>query len=220
MSDDPDFEYLIIDSTIVRAHQHASGAKKGAQNQAIGRSRGGPEHQDPPAVRGLDALSVSSSPRARKATPRKPALFSKQPRPNLSSRCGLRCRSHPRNCSRERRPSREITLLNRKLVERMAQSIQLTRSARVTSSAIFFLGNKRTHSRTGVHRPPASRFVYTDTSRSSGAGDSFRARRLRPNTEAVWPARSSFLPGRQLIARAIMLRLADDYDRLTDLAAI
>ena len=28
MSGDPDFEYLIIDSTIVRAHQHASGAKK------------------------------------------------------------------------------------------------------------------------------------------------------------------------------------------------
>jgi putative transposase len=28
MSDDPDFEYLIIDSTIVRAHQHAAGAKK------------------------------------------------------------------------------------------------------------------------------------------------------------------------------------------------
>jgi putative transposase len=31
MSDDPDFEYLIIDSTIVRAHQHASGAKGGLQ---------------------------------------------------------------------------------------------------------------------------------------------------------------------------------------------
>lgn len=29
MADDPDFEYLIVDSTIVRAHQHASGAKKG-----------------------------------------------------------------------------------------------------------------------------------------------------------------------------------------------
>jgi transposase len=29
MSDDHDFEYLIIDSTIVRAHQHASGAKGG-----------------------------------------------------------------------------------------------------------------------------------------------------------------------------------------------
>jgi hypothetical protein len=41
MSDDPDFEYLIIDSTIVRAHQHAAGAKKGSENQAIGRSRGG-----------------------------------------------------------------------------------------------------------------------------------------------------------------------------------
>ena len=29
LSDDPDFEYLIVNSTIVRAHQHASGAKKG-----------------------------------------------------------------------------------------------------------------------------------------------------------------------------------------------
>ena len=29
MSDDGDFEYLIVDSTIVRAHQHAAGAKKG-----------------------------------------------------------------------------------------------------------------------------------------------------------------------------------------------
>ena len=29
MSDDPDSEYLIVDSTIIRAHQHASGANKG-----------------------------------------------------------------------------------------------------------------------------------------------------------------------------------------------
>ena len=29
MSDDPDFEYLIVNFTIVRAHQHAAGAKKG-----------------------------------------------------------------------------------------------------------------------------------------------------------------------------------------------
>jgi putative transposase len=29
MSDDADFEYLIVDSTIIRAHQHAAGAKKG-----------------------------------------------------------------------------------------------------------------------------------------------------------------------------------------------
>ena len=28
MADDPDFEYLVVDSTIVRAHQHAAGAKK------------------------------------------------------------------------------------------------------------------------------------------------------------------------------------------------
>jgi transposase len=29
LGENPDFEYLIIDSTIVRAHQHAAGAKKG-----------------------------------------------------------------------------------------------------------------------------------------------------------------------------------------------
>jgi transposase len=29
VADDPDFEYLILDSTIVRAHQHAAGAKGG-----------------------------------------------------------------------------------------------------------------------------------------------------------------------------------------------
>ena len=39
---DPDYEYLIIDATVVRAHQHAAGAKGGADAQAIGRSRGGP----------------------------------------------------------------------------------------------------------------------------------------------------------------------------------
>jgi hypothetical protein len=42
MSDDPDFKYLIVDSTIVRAHQHAGrGEKEGREDQAIGRSRGG-----------------------------------------------------------------------------------------------------------------------------------------------------------------------------------
>jgi hypothetical protein len=29
MSDDPDFEHLIVNSTIVRAHQHAAGVQKG-----------------------------------------------------------------------------------------------------------------------------------------------------------------------------------------------
>ena len=34
--DNPDFEYLIIDSTIVRAHQHAAGAKGGAMRRRLG----------------------------------------------------------------------------------------------------------------------------------------------------------------------------------------
>ncbi|MCY0150846.1 IS5 family transposase [Hoeflea sp. G2-23] len=53
MSDDPDFEYLIVDSIIIRAHQHAAGAKKGAGDQALGRSRGGLSTKIHMAVRGL-----------------------------------------------------------------------------------------------------------------------------------------------------------------------
>jgi transposase len=41
LADDPDLEELFVDSTIVRAHQHAAGAPKKAVPQAIGRSRGG-----------------------------------------------------------------------------------------------------------------------------------------------------------------------------------
>ena len=39
LSGDPDFEYAIVDGTIVRVHQHGAGAKGGTQ--AIGRSRCG-----------------------------------------------------------------------------------------------------------------------------------------------------------------------------------
>jgi transposase len=44
---DPDLEWLILDSTVIRAHSHAAGARKkpdasgGAAEQALGRSRGG-----------------------------------------------------------------------------------------------------------------------------------------------------------------------------------
>ena len=39
---DADNEYAMIDSTIVRAHQHSAGAqKKDGEDQAIGRSKGG-----------------------------------------------------------------------------------------------------------------------------------------------------------------------------------
>ncbi|WP_449233429.1 IS5 family transposase [Azospirillum doebereinerae] len=41
LAGDGDFEYVIIDGTIVRVHQHGTGGKGGTQTQAIGRSRGG-----------------------------------------------------------------------------------------------------------------------------------------------------------------------------------
>ncbi len=39
MADDPDFEYIMVDSTIVRAHQHAAG-KKGGLKLARSADRG------------------------------------------------------------------------------------------------------------------------------------------------------------------------------------
>ena len=41
LSDEPDFEYALIDGTIVTVRQKVSGARGGTRNQAIGRSRGG-----------------------------------------------------------------------------------------------------------------------------------------------------------------------------------
>jgi transposase len=41
LASDADNEYAMIDSTIVRAHQHSAGAKKDGEDQAIGRSKGG-----------------------------------------------------------------------------------------------------------------------------------------------------------------------------------
>ncbi len=38
---DSDLEWLIIDSTVVRAHEHAAGKKGGQSDEALGRSRGG-----------------------------------------------------------------------------------------------------------------------------------------------------------------------------------
>lgn len=56
---DPDLEWLILDSTIIRAHPHAAGARKqadgsgGQAEQALGRSRGGFSTKIHAAVSGL-----------------------------------------------------------------------------------------------------------------------------------------------------------------------
>ena len=49
----PDLEYLIIGSSIVRAHQHAAGAKGGTQNQTLDRSRGGLMSKTHLAIQGV-----------------------------------------------------------------------------------------------------------------------------------------------------------------------
>nr|WP_108483565.1 IS5 family transposase [Oceaniglobus ichthyenteri] len=41
LSVEPDFEYVLVDATICKAHADASGGKRGAEAHAIGRSKGG-----------------------------------------------------------------------------------------------------------------------------------------------------------------------------------
>lgn len=41
LADDPDFEYVIIDSTIVRAHQHATGKKGGLKIAPLAEAEAG-----------------------------------------------------------------------------------------------------------------------------------------------------------------------------------
>src|SRR5690606_13668168 len=68
-SDDPDFEYLIVDSTIIRAHQHASGAKKRGLKirPAAAREPARPARSTWPCA-ALAARCASRSPPARRAT--------------------------------------------------------------------------------------------------------------------------------------------------------
>jgi transposase len=57
LSKDADFEELFLDSTIVRAHQHAAGAQKKKGDQALGRSRGGLSTKIHTIVEGLGNMA-------------------------------------------------------------------------------------------------------------------------------------------------------------------
>lgn len=57
LAQDADFEEVFIDSTIVRAHQHAAGATKKDGDQALGRSRGGLSTKFHAVVDGLGCLA-------------------------------------------------------------------------------------------------------------------------------------------------------------------
>ncbi len=60
LADDPDFECVIVNPTIVRAHQHAAGAKGGLRLRRSGLARG-LEHQAP-YLRGRAGQSVARAP--------------------------------------------------------------------------------------------------------------------------------------------------------------
>jgi hypothetical protein len=58
LSHESDLEYAFIDSTIIKVHRHAAGAKRGTQNRAIGKSRG---VWPPRSVALVDALGTWSA---------------------------------------------------------------------------------------------------------------------------------------------------------------
>jgi transposase len=109
LSDDPHFEYLIVDSTIVRAHQHASGAKKvGLADQAIGRCRGGLSTKIHMAMRGLGCPVRFALTAGQKGdAPQAEALLADLPAEVVMADAALRQRSHPRGDRREGRPGRD-----------------------------------------------------------------------------------------------------------------
>jgi Transposase DDE domain len=115
MSDDPDFEYLIVDSTIVRAHQHAAGAKKGgSEDQAIGRSRGGLSTKIHMAVRGLGCPVRFTLTAGQKGdAPQATALIEGLPAEVVMADTALRRRSlatsHRRQGGTRRHPQQPIT---------------------------------------------------------------------------------------------------------------
>lgn len=57
LAQEADFEEVFIDSTVVRAHQHAAGAAKKSGDQALGRSRGGLSTKIHAVVEGLGSLA-------------------------------------------------------------------------------------------------------------------------------------------------------------------
>ena len=61
LADDPDFECLIVDSTIIRACQHASGAKEGFKIRPSDVCAAGLTTKTHMAVRGLGCLACFSS---------------------------------------------------------------------------------------------------------------------------------------------------------------
>lgn len=60
---DADWQLLLLDSSVIRAHQHAAGAAGGQDNQALGRSRGGFSTKIHVAVNGVgDPVKIQLSP--------------------------------------------------------------------------------------------------------------------------------------------------------------
>lgn len=72
MSDDPDFEYLIAASTIIRAHQHAVGARRGLKIRPLADLAAGCAPRSISPRGAWAAPSASPWPPGRRATPRRP----------------------------------------------------------------------------------------------------------------------------------------------------
>src|SRR3954449_3461443 len=97
LSGEPDFEYAMIDGTIVTVHQQASGAKGGAEKNAIGRSRGGLTSK---IVALVDAWATSSASSCCRGSAMIPWELPRSSKASASMPCWATRRSTPIGCGR------------------------------------------------------------------------------------------------------------------------
>lgn len=96
LASDHDNEYMWLDATIVRAHQHSAGAQKSGENQAIGRSRGGLTTKIHAVVDALgNPLGFSLTPPSLRSWPSWAAARPSQPTSPSCGRGLRRRRPHP-----------------------------------------------------------------------------------------------------------------------------
>ena len=153
---DPDLELLLVDSTIIRAHQHAAGAA-GGQEEELGRSRGGYSTKIHVAVNEAGApVKITLSPgQEADINHAKPLLEGSNPKKVLADKAydsddfvatieeqGAEAVIPPRSNRKEQREYDKEAYKERNLVERFINKIKNCRrvATRYDKTATSFLG--------------------------------------------------------------------------------
>jgi transposase len=154
---DPDLQLLLVDSTIIRAHQHAAGGSGGQEEEDLGRSRGGFSTKIHIAVNEVGApVNITLSPgQEADINHAKPLLEGCNPKKVLADRGydsnefvatieakGAEAVIPPRSNRKEQRKYDKQEYKKRNLVERFINKIKNCRrvATRYDKTATSFLG--------------------------------------------------------------------------------